>query len=232
MIPDPGEILRKRTGSATVVRILALVPLFAGVCIAAAWGYAANEDRLYAGEHTGYGVSVGIFVGFAVLVWALAPWHARRSVKMPKSVVCPACNYKIAGLTEARCPECGLPLTAEFIAKPGEKTPPPRDPDRATMRQMATAITRLLAMIVALATTPYLIYFTVEFVRATSGNSYHDYDELIFGLLAAGGVLVLAIGLFIFGRAISALIVPSRSAVGGPAEPPRRPRTDDPASDA
>lgn len=221
MIPDPGEILRRRTTSATVVRILAFVPLFAGAAVGAIWGYAANEDRLYAGEHMGYAVAIGVFVFFACLMWALAPWHARRSVKMPKSVVCPACNYKIAGLTEARCPECGLPLTSEFIAAPGERTPPPRDPDRATLRQIATAVLRLTGVLIGVFATPYLIYFAIETAQFLLGsNNYYDWDEFGTGLILITGLFVIACALVVFGKLLSGYIVPSRDAVGGPAEPP------------
>lgn len=214
MIPDPGEILRRRVTSATIVRILAFVPLFAAASLGAIWGYEANENRLYSGEHIGYAVGCGVFVGFGIFMWVVAPWHARRSVKMPKSVVCPACNYKIAGLAEARCPECGLPLTAEFISLPGEKTPPPRDPDRTTMRQLSTAVLRLVGVLGIIGTAPVLIFAIVEAVQLYLGNGSRRYGSSEIDpptLVMTTVFFAMFLSLAVFGPRISGFIVPKRT---------------------
>jgi len=231
MIPDPGEILRRRVTATTVVRIAALIPVMASVTIVAVWAGTAISSRMYMGEHIGYAAACAIFLAFAVLLWTLAPFNARRSVRMPKSVVCPACNYKIRGLIEARCPECGLPLTAEFIAKPGEKTPPPRDPDRTTMRQFATGIVRVLGVIGLVATVPGFIISGIETIRymgSSYQNQYQSLNDTLIPTMYFGMFALLFLLLMLSAKALSGLIVPPRSAFEPKPLPACEPGSNDP----
>lgn len=216
MIPDPGEILRRRVTAATIVRIMAFVPVGIAFGIGSTWVHVAFAERLRTSDHIAFGASISVMLAMAVIMWTIAPTHARHSVKMPKSVVCPACNYKIQGLAEARCPECGLPLTSEFIAKPGEKTPPPRDPDRVMLRQFATGIVRLAAALGLIGTVPGFIISVVEAYRY---SAYTTNDEALLPVIYFGAFMLMFAALAYLAKRLSAIIVPPRTAFETPVEP-------------
>ena len=61
-----------------------------------------------------------------VLIWReTAAERLRRLAAhgMP-TIACPLCGYNLAGLTEARCPECGASFTLEQIVLAGPQTGP------------------------------------------------------------------------------------------------------------
>ena len=59
--------------------------------------------------------SLVLFVPGVVLI--IAPrWFARLLVRLPKHPCCPACNYRLEGISRPRCPECGLELTGAFLS--------------------------------------------------------------------------------------------------------------------
>jgi hypothetical protein len=64
--------------------------------------------------------------GFVPIVWVLATvvvWTETRAERAdrlralggPRAVACPICGYSLAGLTEARCPECGGRFTLDQL---------------------------------------------------------------------------------------------------------------------
>ena len=77
---------------------------------------------------------VGAFVGSAAapLLWLGATafiWREARGEVVSRgadggTVVCPACDYNLAGLREARCPECGVQFTLDelFARQPGRES--------------------------------------------------------------------------------------------------------------
>jgi rubrerythrin len=52
-----------------------------------------------------------------VLVWreTNAERAARLAAVGASEIVCPVCGYRMAGLREARCPECGAAFTIEQL---------------------------------------------------------------------------------------------------------------------
>ena len=52
-----------------------------------------------------------------VLIWRETPAErlARLTAHGMPAIACPLCGYSLAGLTEARCPECGASFTLEQI---------------------------------------------------------------------------------------------------------------------
>ena len=63
-----------------------------------------------------------------VLIWRETPAErlGRLTAHGQPALACPLCGYNLAGLTEARCPECGASFTLEQIvlAKPRPVTQP------------------------------------------------------------------------------------------------------------
>jgi hypothetical protein len=152
-----------------------------------------------------------LFCVAAVVMWSLAPFSARQAVRMPRHIECPGCRYRLEGLTEQRCPECGLLLTGEFLADPGEHTPPPRDPDRFLLRQIATMVVRLSMAIAMLINLPIALFGTVETIQwATDPWEWAPVLVAYFMLLVCFTTLLLA------GK-LSGFIVPRRSKFGPPA---------------
>ena len=63
-----------------------------------------------------------------VLIWRETPAErlSRLTTHGMPAIACPLCGYSLAGLTEARCPECGGTFTLDQIvlARPQSATPP------------------------------------------------------------------------------------------------------------
>ena len=57
-----------------------------------------------------------------VLIWRETPAErmSRLTTHGAPAIACPLCGYNLAGLTQARCPECGAQFTLEqvFLARP------------------------------------------------------------------------------------------------------------------
>lgn len=197
----------------TVVRLLSIVPMVVSLLIVGGWISATATGDARGEDHVAFGIMTFMFAAAASILWAVAPFFARKIVSMPRKIDCPACRYRLEGLTEARCPECGLVLTSEFLAAPGEKTPPPREPDRVSLRLVATLVLRLAAIVGLLITTPMALFGTVETLRW--GGDAGEWAALTIAylmLLIEGTLLLLA------GR-LSGLIVPPRSSFGRPPPP-------------
>lgn len=62
----------------------------------------------------------------AWLVATILLWRdtTPRPAAKADEIVCPACGYNLAGLTEIRCPECGARFTVDdlFARQPGRRT--------------------------------------------------------------------------------------------------------------
>lgn len=215
MIPDPGEILRRRVTVLTVIRLLSIVPMTVSLLIVGGLISSIVNGRARAEDYVAFGIMIFMFAAAASILWAVAPFFARKIVTMPRKIDCPACRYRLEGLTEARCPECGLVLTSEFLAAPGEKTPPPREPDRVLLRLIATLVLRLIAIIGLLASIPITLIGTIETLRWGSG----DPEEWAI-LAVAYLMLLIGAGLLLLAGWLSGLIVPPRSAFGSASDRP------------
>lgn len=72
-------------------------------------------------EYSGDDVAIYIGVMLWALLWILATLFIWRETKVERvdrvnrtgasTIVCPACQYNLTGLREARCPECGAGYT-------------------------------------------------------------------------------------------------------------------------
>jgi len=61
---------------------------------------------------------------------ALLPTRASAVSSTELGMVCAHCGYSLQGLHEARCPECGIPFSAEYL-RPAPKLEPPQNPNDA-----------------------------------------------------------------------------------------------------
>lgn len=117
MIPDAAEIVCARHRTAATVRLVALIGTLMFVCFgvrvltelfmaggfpAAGWGWARLATTL------GGAAAGGV-------LFLMAPWISRWCVRPPGPPSCPKCIYNLQDLPRARCPECGLVLTTDFL---------------------------------------------------------------------------------------------------------------------
>jgi hypothetical protein len=111
---------------------LGVIVVTIGLSVAAGVGFQGDEEFIVSGI---------LFLGLAALIvvwlqiWRLSshqrPWHNKADGKL--DLHCPACGYRMIGLKEARCPECGAVYTVdELLAQqafaPRVGPPPPPDP--------------------------------------------------------------------------------------------------------
>ena len=128
-----------------------VVPIFLTVGIVTGTimlGIVAEENIRGASEFVIFGL-VFLAAASILLIWLEAyrrrgpTWRALNNQQdgLP-DVRCPACDYRMVGLTESRCPECGTNYTLdELIAKQGfgprNSTPEPKGP--VTARALRSA---------------------------------------------------------------------------------------------
>ncbi|MFG0305085.1 MAG: hypothetical protein ACF8Q5_02585 [Phycisphaerales bacterium JB040] len=124
MIPNASEMLRRRLTARTLIRLACVALLLIAIVPFVSWLMEGIRDddffNLY--YYTDRIVLTGVFVVLPVVVWLLQGILVRWLVPMPRGVRCPGCGQDTTGLVEQRCPECALPLTAEFLdpARPPE----------------------------------------------------------------------------------------------------------------
>lgn len=103
-----------RIGRTAIVSGLALLLGAAiGVLLTALAPWAPGQVVILVGGGT---VPITWVLG-TVIVWRESPRErAERLGRLGASVLCPLCGYNLAGLREARCPECGGAFTLDQLA--------------------------------------------------------------------------------------------------------------------
>ncbi len=208
MIPNASEVIRRRWTIATVLRVLS-IPVFLSAAIPIlSWIAEGIQDsdlldvswywpRMFSGAV----LMIGGAAGFA-----LAGLIARFVVPARDGVRCPRCRYRLEGLVEARCPECGLTLTPEFLGVPGEPDKPePSAVHLVKLRDTLVPILRLAGGILV-----FVYFFAVIgrtfYVVVEAPNS--QYPIAVIRLMHSWlGLLVGAVLLF-RGQRVAALLVP------------------------
>jgi hypothetical protein len=99
-----------KTAGATVVSMLV------GVIAAAFGALAIRGIPIQICMMFGGGLVPIVWVLLTVLLWReTAAERVQRLSRAGGGVLCPLCGYNLAGLTEARCPECGSRFTLEQL---------------------------------------------------------------------------------------------------------------------
>ena len=105
--------------------LIAVAVALAAAIVLGGLGWMADDDL---------GAVIGsVTAPLAWLAAAVVAWREtdeERAARLGKlavdSIVCPKCGYSLTGLTEARCPECGVQYTlSELLA-----SQPGREPDQ------------------------------------------------------------------------------------------------------
>jgi hypothetical protein len=225
MLPDASEIVRRRLTAFAVLRVIALVCMLPAVGPLAFLASEALDPRFNRSSFwSDLPASVAVIIvmllpGFSI--WWGARWFARWMVPVHARPRCPRCDYALEGLTEPVCPECGLPLTREFM--PGSPPPPPasREDQIVRLRDTFTPVVRLIALLVAGAAWAIAGFTTAAFIVDTFEYGAAGFERVRFAVFV--GVLVLiaiiATGAFIKSRAVVAGLVP-KSGPLAPEPPP------------
>jgi hypothetical protein len=225
MIPSPSEILRRRVTAATVLRIaavgvgmLTLFPL--GIWLAEG---IADGDLLHLRYYTPNFVGAGVIATSSAALWALAPLAARLAIPVPRVHTCPGCRYRLQGLHAPQCPECGLPLTPEFMTTPADPAHRHRRADLVFLRQIAALAIRLASLLAALPVSIYLFNMLMNLIsRPDFRNAAFTVPPLIAsGLVLLGYLLAPRLALRVvltragFERPVLWSVLAAASAVGG-----------------
>lgn len=223
MIPNAAEIARRRVTAATVYRFFVVIPLLISLIpIFEMLNIWFNPGHWNHGENLasiGPLIGVALLLGSAAILWALAPWAARRAIKVPRVNTCPACRYKLQGLNAPQCPECGLTLTPEYLAS--DLAPDDREPDTVFLRQISVMVLRGTALIACI---PLAVWFAASLVYLfIDGFRYGEVAEYLMQAAISGVGLLVAVGVILFARSLAAFIVPQRSKVTPTAREPRKP---------
>ncbi len=215
MIPNAAEITRRRVTATTVVRLIAFLPiLFLIVPIIQAANIWFNPADWNFGDDTaliGPLISGVVLILVAAGVWAIAPWSARKAIRVPRVNTCPGCHYKIEGLNAPQCPECGLALTPEYLS--GDLGEDRREVDTTLLRQVCVLVLRGVSIVFIIPLAMWLFANTMYFLFG-GYNHIDSIAEVAVQILspaigvALTGVVILRAG------AIAVAMVPSRAALG------------------
>lgn len=210
MIPNASELARRRHTLITVFRLLALIPLGLTLPVLGIGTYFVFESILYDyfdwTEVVLPAVLILTGLGAAAASWFLLPMCSGLFVPRTRELRCPFCTYQLHGLTEPRCPECGQPLTPEFMG-----LPPAHDPAHAPsqaiaqsteppqigverMRATMTAVARLTGFVVASASALITMGFLLSTIIASELGSGQSWLILLIWSLCFG-LLALPLGL-------------------------------------
>lgn len=222
MIPNASDYARRRHTILVVVRLLALLPLAVALVPLTSWFAEGISD----GDFTDVGyymdriVIAAVMIVAAVVLFLVAGPVTRLVAGRPRKLACPYCDYAIEGLTEPRCPECGLALTREFMGLPPDETAggraerpvarPGTGPDELVRRRTLYASwVRLLGVVLLPVALPaLLIPFGVAAVMITEGD--RDWPQPFVIALTLGGPMLTCAVVFLFkGMLVAKLIVPA-----------------------
>lgn len=117
MIPNAGEIVRRRWTVQIVLRLCAIVLLFSATYPLISWMSEGLADGdLWNLTYYASRVVLAILLGlFGALLFVMSGLLTRWLVPIRRDIRCPACRHRIEGMTEPMCTECGLLLTREFL---------------------------------------------------------------------------------------------------------------------
>ncbi len=133
MIPDPGDIIRRRHTVAVVIRLGAIgfavwSTLQYFVTLLSVWSFTASSGRMSGsgvlGIPSNFWETIGLYMAAwflsmvamgALTVFADALARAIVPLQQPR---CPRCGYALTRLVIPECPECGLALPREFANAP------------------------------------------------------------------------------------------------------------------
>ncbi len=216
MIPNAAEITRRRVTAATVLRLfavfmaqLALIPAFEMLSI---W---TNPDHWNFGNPSALiipAIGAAVILSVSAIIWALAPWAARRAIRVPRVNTCPGCRYKLQGLNTPQCPECGLTLTPEYLSPDLE--PDRRETDTILLRQICVLVLRGASVLAAI---PFFVRFFSGLVYFLTGgfNYISSFAEVVTMVLTPAIGLAVAGGIIVSAKRLAIVIVPQRAALGG-----------------
>jgi len=214
MVPNASEMARRRLTARTAIRFACALVLLITLFPFVSWLSEGLRDGDFFdfSYYLGRIILTGIFLVLPVVIWLLQGVLARWLVPMPRAVCCPGCGQDTSGLVEQRCPECGLPLTAEFL----DPTRPPEfhtDGPALGMKRRETA-----AIVFRVIGIPFVCFMALYWIAliAAVAVSFLDPNESLFvgaseivsTFVWTLGLTLLAIALCFRARWLAAFAVP------------------------
>jgi len=218
MIPDAAEVTRRRVSAALAIRVLTVPFLYISLFPIAAWiGEGVDDGDLFEiGYYLGQIVVGVVGICICLTVMALAGVFSRLLIKPTRYNKCPGCHYRLEGLIEPRCSECGLELSREFMGEPREPGKlEPMQVYRARMVSVFAPIVRLCAGLIMFVSAFIggLIFLVMMF------NGRWQEEPLAVATTFAVGAL-FSMGVFLSGDSIASFMVPKFKDLSEPGTEP------------
>jgi hypothetical protein len=203
MIPTASELARRRHTTIIVLRMLALIPaaitifVFAAALQQVMLGYMSVEDAIVIAAMLGVGIAT------VVITFFVLPLFVGLFVPRSRKLACPFCDYGLEGLTEPRCPECGGPLTPEFMGNAPEHTGRHDEPPQVVVerrRSLWAGVIRGIGVVAFVGALPFLLVPGIAMI-VMALNGYYDEFEVVLAFF-------LGAGLPIVGSALAAMFFP------------------------
>ncbi len=222
MIPNASEVVRRRWVFVSVLRLLGVVGVLVALPAAALWiAEGVRDDDLL--DITYYWPRMLMSLsGFGAAFVALlgAKRVSRWIVPARTTTSCPRCWYRLEGLVEPICPECGLTLTPEFMGGTREEpAPEPRAVRLVKIRDLMTPWVRLVGLLMVLTYGLYAFVVSVGLL-VDAPNDPATLIGLWITVIFAWIVLIGGVGMIIRGEWVSAMLVPRVRGPEEPTEPP------------
>lgn len=151
MIPSPAEVVRLRATAGAAVRFVGVLCLtWASLGLASQIEWAIRAANSYGGYDVSW-TSLAISALFTLMMLTLVAFPRRWAawmVPFSDATRCPFCRYPMRGLTEPRCPECGLQLSEEFVT--GVPAPGSALAFRVRVRAAMLPVVRLVGLLLLL----------------------------------------------------------------------------------
>lgn len=151
LIPNAAEVVRRRWTVATCLRVGALGLAMLGFYPLLSWLTEGlrDGDLWDVSWYWGRMLLSVLLPGMGAACFFLAGWVSRLLVPIRRHAECPVCRHRIEGVTEARCTECGLTLTEEFLT--GQSPGGTGEPDYARLvmirRGTVTTVFRVVGVL-------------------------------------------------------------------------------------
>lgn len=196
MIPSASDLARRRHTVIIVLRMLALVPaalttllMATGLANVLEWGIDESDAIAFA-------IILVFGGGSTAFTFFVLPRMVGLIVPRTRAVHCPFCDYRLEGLIEPRCPECGNALSPEFIGQPAAHGGHHDEPWPVTVerrRSLFAGVARALGLVFLMITLPI---FVSLIGAAITVMSYAEDDAVIPLFIATFGIgpVLLAAG--------------------------------------
>ncbi|GJM18935.1 MAG: hypothetical protein DHS20C14_11480 [Phycisphaeraceae bacterium] len=209
MIPDAAEVVRRRWTAMTILRLLSIVALLSSLLPAGSWiSEGLRDDDLFDVSYYWprmLGAVGGLVLG-AIMLLLAAPL-ARWAVPFKRELRCPRCDYRLEGLVDPLCSECGLVLTREFLGEPRELAPETDAQRIIRLQDTVATVVRLLGLLMVVGFGASATLHTITFFVEPFYDAWWVF-MLSTRILTQGTLVIVGMVFMVKGGLIGRLLAP------------------------